>query len=202
MGFTNKYPYTDMHELNLDWFLKQFADYTSEFDQFAEDMTNAWNEYKNTLDGEWHDVEEAWTTLYNYVHDYFDNLDVQDEVDAKLDAMASDGTLTNLMEPYFSDLSDDVSALQTDVSALQTAVTPQNETATENENITVTRGDFYKCGKILNCNFNIYVDTALAATDVLFTLPVEVTALNQQDFVLPSMFGNESMKALIRLLMK
>lgn len=40
------------------------------------------------------------TTLYNYVHDYFDNLDVQDEINNKLDAMAEAGTLQEIITSY------------------------------------------------------------------------------------------------------
>ena len=43
---------------------------------------------------------EDFTTLYNYVHDYFDNLDVQAEVDHKLEEMAEDGTLTDIIAQY------------------------------------------------------------------------------------------------------
>ena len=51
---------------------------------------------KETVD---HYVEE-FTTLYNYVHDYFDNLDVQEEINNKLDVMAEDGTLASILENY------------------------------------------------------------------------------------------------------
>ena len=36
--------------------------------------------------------------LEKYVHDYFDNLDVQEEINNKLDAMAEDGTLASLFQ--------------------------------------------------------------------------------------------------------
>lgn len=36
--------------------------------------------------------------LYSYVHDYFDNLDVQKEVNNKLDAMVDDGTLEGILQ--------------------------------------------------------------------------------------------------------
>ena len=38
--------------------------------------------------------------LYNYVHDYFDNLDVQEEINNKLDAMVEDGTLQEIITTY------------------------------------------------------------------------------------------------------
>lgn len=38
--------------------------------------------------------------LYTYVHDYFDNLDVQEEINKKLDAMVEDGTLAEILNEY------------------------------------------------------------------------------------------------------
>lgn len=38
--------------------------------------------------------------LYNYVHDYFDNLDVQNEINNKLDTMLEDGTLEQIIEQF------------------------------------------------------------------------------------------------------
>lgn len=40
---------------------------------------------------------EAFLTLQNYVNNYFDNLDVQDEINKKLDELVEDGTLSNLI---------------------------------------------------------------------------------------------------------
>ena len=46
------------------------------------------------------ELQTAFTTLKNFVDTYFDNLDVQDEVDHKLDEMAQDGTLENIIKSY------------------------------------------------------------------------------------------------------
>lgn len=43
---------------------------------------------------------ETVTELQNYVENYFKNLDVQDEINNKLDQMAEDGTLENLIEQF------------------------------------------------------------------------------------------------------
>lgn len=80
MGFTSKYPYTDYHEMNLDWFLGQFKELVSD-----------WDDFKTYMENEWENVKNDWETLYNYVHDYFDNLDVQAEIDHKLDEMLLNG---------------------------------------------------------------------------------------------------------------
>ena len=42
------------------------------------------------------------TTLYNYVHDYFDDLDVQEEINNKLDAMVEAGTLQEIVADYLN----------------------------------------------------------------------------------------------------
>lgn len=39
-------------------------------------------------------------SLKDYVENYFDNLDVQEEINKKLDEMAEDGTITNLIKSY------------------------------------------------------------------------------------------------------
>lgn len=46
------------------------------------------------------DYIEQFNVLHDYVHDYFDNLDVQNEIDNKLDSMASDGTLQEIVSNY------------------------------------------------------------------------------------------------------
>ena len=46
------------------------------------------------------DYINQFNELHDYVHDYFDNLDVQEEINNKLDAMAEDGTLTTLIKRY------------------------------------------------------------------------------------------------------
>lgn len=83
-NFFDKYPYTDFHELNLDWIIKTVKETVAEW---AVTLT------------EWHNTQEEWENLYNYVHDYFDNLDVQQEINNKLDQMALDGSLAAIAQP-------------------------------------------------------------------------------------------------------
>lgn len=42
-------------------------------------------------------LADAFVNLQNYVNNYFDNLDVQEEIDNKLDAMTEDGTLDEIV---------------------------------------------------------------------------------------------------------
>lgn len=49
------------------------------------------------------DLQAAFNQLKSYVDNYFDNIDVQSEVDAKLDEMAEDGTLEEIIGHYIQD---------------------------------------------------------------------------------------------------
>lgn len=108
--FYNKYPYTDFHELNLDWVL-----------QTVKETVEAWEAYHTQISGEWSDMQEdwrdtkeAWISLKNWVENYFNNLDVQDEINNKLDEMAQDGTLDALLLPYFNAYKNEINALIAD----------------------------------------------------------------------------------------
>ncbi len=45
-------------------------------------------------------LNNSFTDLYNYVENYFTNLDVQDEINNKLDEMVEDGTLERILTNY------------------------------------------------------------------------------------------------------
>lgn len=112
-NFFNKYPYTDFHELNLDWVLETVKNTVAE-----------WEAYHTQLDGEWSDMQEDWTTtkdawisLKNYVEHYFETLDLQEEVNTKINQMAADGTLDAILLPYFNQYE----------STINIAITNQNE---------------------------------------------------------------------------
>ena len=49
-------------------------------------------------------LHAAYTELQNYVNNYFSTLDVQKEINNKLDSMAKDGSLTNLIKAYIDPL--------------------------------------------------------------------------------------------------
>lgn len=53
-----------------------------------------------TLNEDMTSLYESYAQLQNYVNTYFDNLDVQQEIDNKLDAMVLNGTLTRLVRPF------------------------------------------------------------------------------------------------------
>lgn len=69
---------------------------------------------ENTLGTQVENVTNAFIELQNYVNNYFDNLDVQEEINNKLNEMAEDGTLAQIInEQVFQDLSSNIETLNT-----------------------------------------------------------------------------------------
>lgn len=76
------------------------------------------------------ELQDAFITLKNYVEHYFDSLNVQEEINRKLDEMATDGTLTNLIKGYIDPL---YQAYETEIN--NTITTQNNTIATQNQKI-------------------------------------------------------------------
>lgn len=75
-------PGTNFHDLNLDWLLNQ--------------MKNCLAEWASTKE-DWEDLKQDNADFKAFVTNYFDNLDLSEEVSAKIDAMVEDGTLLELI---------------------------------------------------------------------------------------------------------
>lgn len=92
------------------------------FNEFSEDVSNEINNFENDTNTEIERFEQAtndeierfegvvnntvedyidkFVALKDFVDNYFDNLDVQDEIDHKLDEMVEDGTLAEIITDY------------------------------------------------------------------------------------------------------
>lgn len=77
MGFFHEYPYTDMHELNLDWVIKQITQLDLDIKGIEERATKkAIEESKAYIDAEIVSLESRFTALSNEVaqmRTYFDS---------------------------------------------------------------------------------------------------------------------------------
>lgn len=75
------------------------------------DSVDNTNSAFDTLQGYVNDTKDTIVSAYNelqsYVNTYFDSLDVQEEINNKLDAMASDGSLSELLSPFIPSLVSD-----------------------------------------------------------------------------------------------
>ena len=67
-------------------------------------MINTLLENVDTSEQNIEKLAQAYDELQGYVNTYFDNLDVQNEINNKLDSLAEDGTLSDLIEPFLPDI--------------------------------------------------------------------------------------------------
>lgn len=81
MAFNN-FPYTDMQDLNIDWLLKSMKEAVATANSAKEIADN----------------------LKIFVETYFENLDVQQEINNKIDAMAASGELAETLDPIVADI--------------------------------------------------------------------------------------------------
>ena len=79
----------------VNWLIKMFnklsKDTTTEINTFEHDTTETVNDYI-----------ARFVALKDFVDDYFENLDVQEEINNKLDEMADDGTLLEIVGQYLN----------------------------------------------------------------------------------------------------
>lgn len=76
MAIFRKFPYTNYHDLNLDWIIEQVKLYIAKCDILELD--------------------------FKELKEYVDSLDIQEAVDNKLDEMADDGTLAAIIAQYLA----------------------------------------------------------------------------------------------------
>ena len=65
------------------------------------------NQIVETVNGQNETIEEyinKFNELHDYVYNYFDNLDVQQEINNKLERMAQNGELYEIIKPFVSDI--------------------------------------------------------------------------------------------------
>lgn len=89
MSMENLGPYTNFHELNQDWFLNEFNKVIAQ-----------WKAMQKNFDS----LQDAFNDLKKYVQDYFKNLDVQEEINNKIDSLVADGYFDTFLNNYFKNL--------------------------------------------------------------------------------------------------
>ena len=83
------------------WVLENFPFIEADFDAITNyELICKITEYLNQISSSQNELVTETTNAINYINNYFDNLDVTEEINDKLDKMAEDGTLTNLIKDY------------------------------------------------------------------------------------------------------
>lgn len=89
MSMENLGPYSNFHELNQDWFLNEFNK-----------LVEQWKAMQKKFDS----LQDAFNDLKSYVQDYFKNLNVQEEINNKIDSLVADGYFDTFLNDYFKNL--------------------------------------------------------------------------------------------------
>lgn len=89
MSMENLGPYSNFHELNQDWFLNEFNK-----------VLEQWKAMQKNFDS----LQDAFNDLKSYVQEYFKNLNVQDEINNKIDSLVADGYFDTFLNNYFKNL--------------------------------------------------------------------------------------------------
>lgn len=75
---------------------------------------------ENTLGTQMENVTNAFIDLQNYINNYFDNLDVQEEINTKLNEMVEDGTLAEIInQEIFSEINQKILDNETNINEIK-----------------------------------------------------------------------------------
>lgn len=93
MGLYEHWPYTNFHELNLDWLVEEIRKWAADYKQIHDET-----------EGMLAQIAE----LKRYVDSYFDDLDIQTEINNKIDEMVADGTFERIVGDYIDVIEQDM----------------------------------------------------------------------------------------------
>lgn len=96
MAIFDTFPYTNFHELNQDWMIKTIKDLVAEWAETSQALETWRQGAQATIDQYTAVVIE----FRDFVTNYFNNLDVQNEINNKLGEMTASGELYNIMLPF------------------------------------------------------------------------------------------------------
>lgn len=95
-----EFPHTRTYDSDLGWLIKKMKEI---IDDVAQQNTRIDNKFEEQ-DGRILAVEQLAAELKAFVNNYFDNLDVQQEINNKIDEMAANGDLLALLEEPVTDI--------------------------------------------------------------------------------------------------
>lgn len=126
-------------------------------------VVNYLNDVISNVDGLHTDVEDlltAYNELQDYVNNYFSDLNVQTQIDNKLDKMAQDGTLANIInEEIFNNLNNEINTLTESVNNNTTKIEDIENQLSTSKNIFLTNSG--------NCSgIPFFIDEAPDGTSV------------------------------------
>ena len=127
------------------------------------------------------ELQDAFIALENYIENYFDNLDIQEEINVKLDEMAEDGTLADIVAEYIRMQGQ---LVYDTVADMKLAENIQNGSFLKTygyHNVNDDGGAYYKARTITNEDV-IDESTIIALNDVTLVAELIADEINIQQF--------------------
>jgi len=179
MAFFHEYPYTDVHELNLDWIITQITQLDLDIKGIEERATETAIKYaKEYIDAEIVSLESRFSALSNEVTQmrvYFDNTLVELQGQYTSFTVYVNAQLT-LMADRIQALKEEIDAdivgvnARTDLAILQNNEyifdVIQNKLPTELKVINYFTGDYVSIQDMFNYLANLHVENGATLTDI------------------------------------
>lgn len=134
------------------------------------------------------ELQNLYIELRSYVDNYFTNLDVQLEINNKLDEMAESGQLFQIMQPYFSELETQINTLDGTIKKVETD-TSNSISSLQNQLNSVVAGagtEGSSSAEILQARTNTMAHTFNTLNDrinfIETTLPFDMQVVENIDF--------------------
>lgn len=157
MSMENLGPYTNFHELNQDWFLHEFNN-----------LIAHWNAMQKNFDN----FQDAFNDLKSYVQDYFKNLDVQNEINKKLDELVNNGKLDLLFNKWIKYVTPE------EFGAVGDGIADDTDSLKKcfNQNKAILLTNKYKCSDNLidNIGHNIFGDGTIISSCSGYILEINI----------------------------
>lgn len=96
------FPYLDTRDLNLDWLIKNMKQILLDWAEYQQTMNQSFADLEAANAAFKQDMTAAFNNLHNFVDDYFENLNVQTEINNKLNSMKETGELAEIMSPLIA----------------------------------------------------------------------------------------------------
>ena len=139
----NKFEYKNLTPFK--WFvLENFPFIEADFDALTEwqlfcklgKEINKIIDSQNIVGEQAENLTNAFINLKNYVDNYFENLDVQDEINNKLNVMAEDGTLQEILGKYVKEINNKIEQLENNINEMEDEIKINGKSVVLANNIT------------------------------------------------------------------
>ena len=142
------------------------TDVDNQINTFEENMNTNFESFKTEIEGNFNTLEREINTLKEYVDNYFENLNLDEEVQAVIQKMYSDGTLADIInQSIFTELNTKIDNLQEQVNNMELITTIPSELTYQNYGDTVR---YYNASLQNPSNNELFVVT-FPDTDATYT---------------------------------